>query len=269
MTFVIPPKSSVGYLDAELAGEGQSAGGQKIIHSDGTVVAWNPPPPQPVMPDMSQIKTIRHYFGRTGHQVWPAWLYHPTEPPCLVKDAQEAMALGVCYRKTTDDERNKFGATTMWDWTEDSQWRPNPHKAIKFDPLNPGQGKTYIAAQRAPEAIQSELVQSVVAAATAAVMQTLKAADGAKAPGNVDPAQWEDFLRFQAFQASSKVAQATVSRETSENAEVANVLNALVGEAEPDERQSWIDEASRLNISVDKRWATERIKDAVLKAKAA
>src|SRR6266436_1664891 len=139
MAFVLPPKSQVGVLDLEIAGEGQ-----KVILSDGEQVAWTPPPPRPVVPDWSQIKSIQQYFNRTGYRVWPSWLYHPTEEARLVKDQDEAAELGVCYREATPDEHNRYGKKHVWDWTNESQWRPTPYHAPKFDPQKPAQGKVYI-----------------------------------------------------------------------------------------------------------------------------
>src|SRR6185312_6341739 len=111
MVFVLPPKSQVGVIDPEIAGEGV-----KVIYSDGEQGMWTPPPPRPVMPDWSGIKSIARYFNRTGHAVWPAWLYHPTEEPRLLKNADEAAELGVCYREATMDEKGRYGRSHVWDW---------------------------------------------------------------------------------------------------------------------------------------------------------
>lgn len=251
MGFELPPPSKVGYLDPEIAGEGT-----RVIYSDGEQVTWTPPPPQPVMPDMSQIKSIRKYFNKTGHVVWPAWLYHPTESNRLVKDAHEAAALGVCYRQATQDERGKYGLSAVWDWKDDSQWRPLPWTTPKFDPANPGQGKTYIPAQISPQRQQTELVATVVAAVT----QMLKSS-GPSAPASIDPKQWDEFVKFQAWQkANEVVAAAPVGQQEAEPQ-----INALNAE-EPDEKAHWTAEAERKGIKLDGRWSLERIKAEVLKA---
>src|SRR5262245_24120542 len=135
MTFELPPRSAVGYLDPEIAGEGQ-----KVLLSDGEQVDFSPPPPKPVMPDWSQIKSIRKYFGRTKHAVYPAWLYHPTEPARVVKNADEAAVLGVCYRDATVDERGRYGITHTWDWKDGCLWRAIPYGPPKLDLNNLGQG---------------------------------------------------------------------------------------------------------------------------------
>ena len=144
MGFELPPRSSVGTLSAEIAGEGE-----RVIHSDGSITTnWSPPPARLVMPDWSEIKSIRHYFNRKGHQVWPAWFYHPTEKPRLIRNAEDGADLGVCYRRATNEERGKYGVEAVWDWKDGCEWRPQPYHAPKFDPANPGHGKEYVA--RAP-----------------------------------------------------------------------------------------------------------------------
>lgn len=200
MNFVLPKKSEVGYLDPEIAGEGQ-----KVILSDGDVVSWTPPPPRPVMPDWSQIKSIARYFGRSGHQVYPAWLYHPSDEPRLVKNAEDAGALGVCYREATADERGRYGLKAVWDWQDGCQWRPQPYAGtLKFDPLKPGQGKTFQPAQQNPALAQDRLLEALIPAVAAAVAQSLKGAGGPSAPAHIEPAQWEAFLQFQAFQKAAE-----------------------------------------------------------------
>src|ERR1017187_1691633 len=104
MVFVLPSKNQVGLLDPEIAKEGE-----KVIYSDGETIQWTPPPPRPVMPDWSQIKSIARYFNRHGFQPWPAWLYHPTEEPRLLKDAKDGEEIGIVYRHATTDEHARYG----------------------------------------------------------------------------------------------------------------------------------------------------------------
>lgn len=267
MNFVLPSKSQVGYLDPEIAGEGQ-----KVILSDGDQVSWTPPPPKPVMPDWSRIKSIARYFGRTGHQVYPAWLYHPTEEPRLVKNADEAGALGVCYRQATIEEKGRYGLNAVWDWQDDSKWRPQPHSQPKFDPARPGLGKTYMAAVVNPATAQNQLLEALIPTVTAAVVTALKSGGGPTAPANIDPAQWEAFLQFQAFQKTAeavdivKAESASVEAEEAVEEEPTNALNALSPEQD---RALWEQEASSRGVKVDKRWSLERLKSEVQKKSAA
>lgn len=256
MAFVLPPKKEVGYLDPEIAGEGA-----KVITGDGEVLTFNPPPPKPVMPDPSEIKKIRHYFNRIypKTQVWPAWLYHPTEPPRIVKNADEAAELGVCYRPTDADERMQFGLEYVWDWKEDSKWRPKPYTAKRhYDPAHPETGKEYIATPMAQSAANRQMLDQVLPEVTAAVVAALKQG-GSVAPNKVDPKQWDEFLAFQAWQ-KTKEAIDTIDETTESPAG-----NALT--ASPDqERAAWEAEAERKGLKVDHRWSLETLKERVQKA---
>ena len=241
MTFVLPPKSQVGYLDQSLDE------GQKIILSDGEQISWTPPPERLVMPDMSQIKALRKYFGRKGGSTFPAWLYHKsTDEARIVKNANEAAELGVCYREATDEERARYGITALWDYREDSEWRSIPNKKhVKFDPSKPGTGKIYVMPAAHSAQSQNSLIESLVPAVAAAVAQSLKATT--TAPATIDAAQWEAFLAFQAFQKTNEVVN-----------EAADMMD--------DGREGWLEEAERLGVRVDKRWSTQKIKEAVAKA---
>jgi hypothetical protein len=257
MTFQLPPRSQVGYLDPEVAGEGQ-----KVILSDGEQVNWSPPPVAPVMPDWSTIKSIRHYFNRTGYAVYPAWLYHPSEAPRLVKNAQEAAELGVCHREATIDERGRYGLSHVWDWQDDSQWRPKPHGATKFDPANPGQGKFFVATPPNPAIARNELLAELVPAVAAAVATALKST-GQGAPANIDPNDLDEFLQFQAWKKAQGMIEAATADETTDELPQGSALNAL---SPAQERAAWEDEARVKGVKVDKRWSLDRLKAEVQKA---
>lgn len=257
MNFVLPPKSQVGYLAPEIAGEGDP-----VVLSDGENMNWTPPPEKLVMPDWSQIKSIRHYFGRKGGPVYPAWLFHPTEPDRLVKNAAEADALGVCYRKATADEKMRYGHDSVWDWQDGSLWRPKPQRGRQFDPNKMETGKIYQPAQQSPAMANNALLESLIPAVAAAVAQSLKIT-GPAAPATIDPKQWEAFLAFQAFQktaeAVDEIKQDQAYAERDEDELTGNALNA------PD-RETVIAEAERAGIKVDKRWSVDRILTEIGKA---
>lgn len=270
MVFVLPPREKVGYLDPEIAGEGQ-----KVILSDGDQVSWLPPPAKLVIPDISGIKSIAKYFGRTGLQVWPAWLYHPTEAPRIVKNADEAAQLGVCYRDATIDERGRYGLKHVWDWTDESKWRPQPHGEQKFDPAKAGHGKNVVIGTPNPAIAQNALLEALIPTVTAAVVAGLKSSGNAVAPAAVDPAQWEAFLQFQAWQKTQQAVAAVGEQIDNANADggagegagasAGNALNALT----PDqERALWVTEAEAKGIKVDGRWSIERLKAEVDKVAA-
>lgn len=258
MVFVLPSKREVGSLSPDIAGEGS-----KVILSDGEVVDWSPPPPKPVMPDWSEIKSIRHYFNRRGFRAWPAWLYHPSEPSRIVKDADEAAELGVCYREATPDERARYGKEHVWDWTEDSKWRPQPWPGtLKYDPTKIEQGKTYVPTPVNPVVAQNELAALLIPQVAAAVAQALKS-NGPAAPANVDSKQWADFLEFQAWQKTKEVVETIAEQTEPSNTADDGAPNPLTPEQD---RALWVQEAELKGIKVDKRWGLDRLRAEVEKA---
>lgn len=260
----LPSRADVGFADAEVMGEGQ-----RVILSDGQQVAWNPPPAQPVMPDWSGIKSIRHYFGRTGHPTYPAWLYHPTEEPRLVKNAEEAKVLGVFYRRATEMERGRYGINAVWDWDEGCQWRSQPYHGRKFDPMKLENGKTYIPTPPNPVNAQNALIESLIPAVAAAVAQSLKST-GPSAPANIDPVQWDAFIQFQAWQKSAEAVKSLANEPEEPAADEPQEANALSNALSPEQdRALWVAEAERKGVTIDKRWGVAKIKAEVEKAQAA
>lgn len=243
MNFVIPPKSEVGVFNPADIGEDKSI----AVLSNGTEEEWNPPALQTAFPDWSKVPQLRKYFGRKGGPVYPAWLFHPTEADKLIHNAEEAGALGVIYRQATDEERFQFGHQNVWDWKrgeEDLKWRPFPQQRRKFDPHHMETGKIYQAAATSSQ----PNIESLVAAVTASVLAAMKSTTPS-APAHVDTKQWDEFLAFQAFKKTTETVNALASDEEATEAN--------------NERSSWIAEAERLSMKVDKRWSTERLKSEV------
>jgi hypothetical protein len=219
------------------------------------------------MPDWSGIKSIRHYFNRTGYRVYPAWLYHPTEQPRVVKDEHEAAELGVCYRDASIEEKGRYGLEHVWDWKDDSPWRPQPYAGTtKFDPNKAEQGKVYIATPQSQHSSNRELLNTVLPEVTAAVVAALKQG-GSVAPDKVKSEQWDEFLAFQAWKKTQEAidaiipATAAVEEVVEKEAEVADTN--LPPEQE---RELWLEEANRKGIKVDGRWSLERLRTEVEKA---
>lgn len=261
MTFQLPPKSSVGALDPEIAGEGM-----KVILSDGEQVDMNIAPPKPVFPDWSGIKSIRHYFNRTGYRVYPAWLYHPSEEPRLVKNADEAAALGICYREATVDERGRYGRSHVWDWQDDSQWRPIPYGPAKFDPKKISHAKNFVPTPVNPADSQNALLAALIPQVAAVVARELRGAT--PTPGGVSDKDWGEFLQFKAWQKAQE-AVGEIAADAEGDPEIpglaSNALSAANAEGD-DEREHWMKEAERKGLKIDRRWATARIKEEVTKA---
>src|SRR5262249_36943335 len=153
------------YLDQEIANEGQKA----VLLSDGEVVSYNPPPVKPAYPDWSEIKSIKKYFHRVGYQAFPAWFYHPSGEERIRKNPHEASAIGIVFRRATFEEKGMFGRDWVWDKQPGCQWSSIPYPGTqKFDPNNPGQGKTYIASPPNPRVAQNELLAELIPTVTAA-----------------------------------------------------------------------------------------------------
>jgi hypothetical protein len=237
MTF-IPPKSQVGNLDPAIAGEGQKVSGD---------ISWTPPPPAPVIPDISQVKSIRHYFGRSNFPVWPAWLYHPTEDPRLVNNADEAGKLGVTYRKASDEEKGRYGRDWVWDWMPTTQWRPYPLQSRKFDPANPGQGKNYVRPTLDPMIEQNKLLTQLLPGLADVIAQGL--AKALQQAGNAPAASLDP--RTLAADAVSSGAKAMLDQ-------TAEQPNALAEAAQWD---ALLQEAEARGIRVDKRWSVKTLQE--------
>lgn len=238
------PVSRVGQrmaLDPEIANEGQKA----VILSDGDVVSYNPPSVKAVIPDWSEIKSIKHYFHRTGYRAWPAWFYHPDGHSRLFKDAQEASGVGITLRAATFAEKGQYGRDWVWDISE-SVWSPIPYPGTqKFDPNNVGQGKTYVASPPNPRVAQNELLAELIPTVVAAVTTALKGGGAMNAPPSVDPKEWDEFLAFQAFKKTQEA----------------------LGEDKPKavdpERAEWEAKAKDAGIKVDGRWSLVKLREHV------
>lgn len=204
-TIPIPPRAQVGYLDPSIAGEGS-----KIVeHAEGEPLTFTPPPPVPIMPDWSKVKSLRKYFGRTGYEPWPAWFYNPQGESTLVKDRSEGEQIGVFYRQPTHDERARYGAIFgVWDWAEGCQWRPTPYVKAKFDPKNPGHGKEFVD----PLRDQGTANRAMVAQLAEAIGLSLQK-NGPSAPPTIDAKDWSEFQQFLAFKKANEAVGAAMTED--------------------------------------------------------
>src|SRR6267142_3506229 len=100
-----------GYYAPEIEGNGQ-----KVLMSDGSIVNFNPPGVKPVVPDWSEIKSLKKYFNRTDFHIWPHWFYHPTKEAIVIRNAEEAARLGIRRRETTERERTTMTGVGHFVW---------------------------------------------------------------------------------------------------------------------------------------------------------
>lgn len=223
----IPPRSEVGYLSSEIANEGFKV-------SEGVKEQWTPPQGPPMTPDWSQFKSITKYFNRKGFEPWPSWIYHPTEPARIVKDAEEARHYGVIFREATQREISMGQPLPRYDIIGDTDWRTQPYaNTRKFDPRNPGSGKNYETPRPDYQQIQADQLGNLVRA--------LKEG-GVKGGSGLDA------------EAIAAIVAATVKAMSP-----APAVQPMAA-AEEDERAAWLREAEGRGVKVDKRWGVERIK---------
>jgi hypothetical protein len=278
MSFEIPQfpsRDQVGYLDPEVAGEGAKVlnDGTRVLLSDGSIGEVSILPPKTVMPDWSKLKPIAKYFAPRQFTVWPAWLYHPTQEARIVRNGDEAGALGITFRKTTNDERGRFGVSYMWDWKEGCDWRPAPwSEARKFDAKTPDHGKIYVAAGVDPMVQQHALLRELLPAIAGTIAKELQAS-GPKAPANVSEGDWAEFLKFKAWQKTQEAVAELETRETAapqpdEEIVTGEPVNALAGASDDgaEDRDHWESEAERIGLKVDRRWSLDTLKAKIAEA---
>jgi hypothetical protein len=250
MNFVIPPRSQVGHPDREILSEGQSV---ELSSGDEVRVDW--PLVKSAFPDISDVKSVKKYFHRVGFTPFPCWLYHPEQSPKMVMSQDEALEFGVVYRKCSPDEQARYGRSAMYDWQDDSKWRPAPFpKDVKFNPHKEHAGKNIVWPEKGGAIAQDALIEKLIPQVAASVAAALKLANPA-APANVSSNDWAAFQEFMAYK---KAQEAT--REA--------VADVIEDNAPADEKAPWIAEAERLGVKIDKRWGLDKIKAEVEKAAA-
>lgn len=243
-------------LDPEIANEGQ-----KVLLSDGEEVSWTPPAAKPVIPDWSEIKSIKRYFHKTGYQAFPAWFYGPNGEERLFRNREEADKEGIFYRKTTFEEKGQFGRDFTWDKKPGCTWSPIPYPGTKkFDPNNVGAGKNYIATPVNPRVAQNELLAELIPTVVAAVTTALKGQPGVQAPAHIDPKEWDAFLAFQAFKKTQEVLEPANEQDMAFDPPGSNIRRD-----DDDERTEWLAKAKEAGIKIDGRWKLEKLQKHVIK----
>ena len=239
--------TEVGYLDPEIAGEGQAVelGNENINYA---------PPVKPIIPDLSTVKSLRKYFAPYRFRPFPTWIYHPTEAARIVKDAKEAKQYGVVYRKATEEERFKYHAPPEF-YASEGEWRTDQYpKDTAFDPERLQPGKTFV-----PRIIDQAKAQTQL-------LEVLARGQG----GAVANAEVEA-LKTQVAKMQALLEQLTAPRDIKSTVEpevtVEAHKNALEDIFDPEVRmQSLRNEAERLGIDVDGRWSEKRLQQEIDKA---
>lgn len=93
--------SNIEYLDPEIANDGQSANNWQPGAWTNTPATsdeeYQPEFEPPHINDYAAFKKHKHYkqyFRPYRYQPFPAWMYHPTQEPRIVKSKDEVIALG-------------------------------------------------------------------------------------------------------------------------------------------------------------------------------
>ena len=81
---------------------------------DGEQISWNPPPANPVIPDLSKVKQLCWHINRMDFQPYPAYFYHPTEEPDPQERRRATLALAGAP---------PAGLSALWDWNDDSPYQ--------------------------------------------------------------------------------------------------------------------------------------------------
>lgn len=220
---------AVEYLDPEIANEGMSANnwapGEWTNAPNAADEEWQPDIDPPHINDYAAFKKHKHYkqyFRPYRYIPFPAWMYHATHEPKIVKTKEEVIALG-------------------------PEWSPTPKK-----PRVDMTGKSLPVktdTQRLTEALVAGLVKQPGAAATgggvdaasiaaivAAVMAAMPQQHAVAAPVALDPAKMmpTEFI-------DTATADANPERDATE-------------------RKALLELAEKEGVKVDGRWSNQRIK---------
>lgn len=237
---------TITYLDAEIAGEGLKA---DLLPGeiDEETGEFQPVFERPHIPTYEGIKSIKHLFPQFSnqpykHKPFPAWLYHASQKPKLVRTPEAAKALGVAWNKA----EHRFDCT--------GEWQAKPVVVAKANHAGPG--KHLMEASQTRAAGQSEMIGAVVAAVMAQ-MGAKPAATGAPASAP-NPALDPEWVEFQAFKAW-KEQQALLNAATMDAAPEGEAGSNKLTEAE--ERELLIEAAAERDVEIEPTWSLDRIKE--------
>jgi hypothetical protein len=190
---------------------------------------WQPDIEPPHINDYAAFKKHKHYgqyFRPYRYHAFPAWVYHKTEEPKIVKSKEEVLALGPDWSPIPNKPRI--------DMTGKSQ-------PVKSETQRLAEVVAQALAVKQPGAggIDATAIAAVVAAVMAATAQQQKPASATKSIAEASPdTSGTDGLR--AF------VETPIDEE--------NPVDGSI------ERKALIELAEKEGIKIDKRWANDRIK---------
>lgn len=224
----------VEYLDPEIANEGSHAdapipNAMWMNAPDSSDEEYQPEMDPPHINDYAAFKKHKHYkqyFRPWRYIPFPAWLYHKTKEPVIVKTKEEAEALGPDWRREPFVKKMDMTGKSL---------------PVKSD------------TQRLAEVVASSLAhkqgQTIDATAIAAVVAAVMAA----LPGHGTASAVE----------AKPVPQPDPSaglREFVENPPAVEYQAPNHGDIE---RKAMIELAEREGVKIDKRWSNDRIREAL------
>lgn len=273
--FNLPPKGSVGYLDQEIADEGM-----KVEMTAGEIPDTGLAP-RLAIPDLSRVKSVAKYFGRSGYVVYPAYIFNRmTGEEKIVRDQDEAAKFGVVFRKATNDERARYGRQWVWDWKDEGEWRPHRDGAALTKDGKPPRrldqehGKTVIAPPPNPELANHALVRELMPQMAALFAQAIGGANAPGKPAEIDAKDWEEFQAFKVWKAAAAASKVVAERVVESDADDDDIvltqedgpLDEALALSPEQEKEIWLKRAEELGLKVDGRWGLDRIKTEIEKA---
>lgn len=233
------------YLDPEIANEGFSADRMPpnapawMEGSDPSAEEYQPDIEPPHIPDYAALKKHKHYkqyFRPYRYQPFPAFVYHATQEPKIVKNKEEFEALG-------------------------PGWSPKPIKP-RVDMTGkslPVKSETQRLAEVVAQAMgKHQQAGPIDPTSIAAVVAAVLAATGSQKPAEA-PAKPPE-LTPEALMPAEEVDPSTGIRQYLANPPAEEDRTAVDDDTE---RKALLELAERDGIKIDNRWGNKRLKEAL------
>ena len=221
---------AVEYLDPSIANEGISANnwapGEWTNAPNAADEEWQPDIDPPHINDYAAFKKHKHYrqyFRPYRYVPFPAWMYHKTLEPKIVKSKEEVIALGPEWSPVPLKPRIDMTGKSLPVKNDTQKLTEALVAGLLKQPGQPAAGGTVDAAS----------IAAIVAAVMAAMPQAQPAG---VAPAALDPAKM--------MPADAETAKAEGGNP----------------EGESVERKALMELAEKEGIKVDGRWSNQRIK---------